>query len=354
MKRLDRYLIATAIGGSLLALAVILALLLVFEYMDEIEDLGRGDYTAVTALVYVLLRLPYRAYESFAMATLIGSLMGLGALAANSELTAMRAAGISVARVARSVTVAGILLGALALAIGEWVVPPAERSAQELRTAAIYQRVTALDRGFWARDGGRFVEVERAVSQQHLLGIRLFELNDGGKPVRIVAAPSAQFLDGAWELMRPVITVFTDAGVHTETPERLSWTTDLQPELLDVVVVDPETLPSRDLWRYIGYLERSGLEADPYRLALWTKIAAPLATVAMLLLTVPLVFGAARSAGAGQRIFLGVLIGLGFFLLNRLLTRAGLVYGLPPPLSALLPTLVILLAGVAGVLRLRR
>jgi lipopolysaccharide export system permease protein len=354
MKRLDRYLIATAIGGTLLALAVILALLLVFEYMDELDDVGRGTYTALTAFVYVVLKLPYRIYQSFAMATLIGSLMGLGALAANSELTAMRAAGVSVARVARSVTVAGLLLGACALAIGEWLAPPAERWAQELRSTAIYDRVAARDKGFWARDRDRFVEVERAISQTQLAGVRIFELDDQGQPVRITAAPGARYADGEWLLLRPIITVFGEAGVSIESLPSLRWQTDLQPKLLDVVVVDPETLPLTDLWNYIGYLERNGLAADQYRLAMWTKLAAPLATVAMLLLTVPLVFGAARSAGAGQRIFLGVLIGLGFFLLNRLLVRVGIVYGLPPPVSALLPTMLILLAGIIGITRLRR
>lgn len=354
MKRVDRYLIITAVIGTLTALAVVLALLLVFEYMDEVDDIGRGSYTALTAFAYVLLKLPYSVYQAFAMATLIGSLMGLGALAANSELTAMRAAGVSIGRVARAIMIAGLLLGATALAIGEWLAPPAERWAQELRSAAINEGVTVSNRGFWARDGGRFVEVQRAVSQEQLVGVRIYELNDQGMPVKLVSAPTARHTASGWVLTNPVVTEFSDAGVRTDRPPSLPWATDLQPALLDVVVVDPETLPIADLWRYIGYLERNGLDSGSYRLALWTKIAAPLATMAMLLLTVPLVFGAVRSVGAGQRIFLGVLIGLGFFLLNRLLIRAGIVYGLPPPVSALLPTVLIFVAGIAGILRLRR
>jgi len=142
LKRLDRYLMATVLGGALLALAIIIALLLVFEYMEEFDDIGRGNYTALGALTYVLLKLPHRLYQGYPMAALIGSLMGLGALAANSELTAMRAAGMSVARIARAVVAAGLLLGLGALAIGEWLAPPAERMAQELRSIAIHDRST--------------------------------------------------------------------------------------------------------------------------------------------------------------------------------------------------------------------
>lgn len=354
MNRLDRYLIGNVISGALLALSIILALLLVFEYLDEVDDIGRGDYSALTALLYVLLKLPHRIYQSFSMATLIGSLMGLGALAANSELTAMRAAGVSIGRMAAAVMAAGLLLGAVALALGEWAAPPAERWAQELRSIAIHDRVTARDRGFWARDGERFVEVKQAISQDYLVGVRLYELDQAGRPAWVLHADSAQHTDNHWVLDAPVMTLFDDAGVRIEQAPDWHWETDLQPTLLDVVVVDPETLPIKDLLDYLAYLRRNGLETDQYRLALWTKIAAPLATIAMLLLTVPLVFGSARSSGAGQRIFLGVLIGLAFVLLNRLLTRAGIVYGLPPPLSALLPTMLIMAVGLIGILRMRR
>lgn len=354
MKRLDRYLITTVLSGALLALAIIIALLLVFEYMEEFDDIGRGDYTALTALLYVLLKLPFRIYQGFAMATLIGSLMGLGALAANSELTAMRAAGMSIGRVARAVMLAGVLLGLGALAIGEWLAPSAERWAQELRSMAIHERVTARDRGFWARDGDLFIEVQRAVTQEQLAGLRIFQLGVDGQPQRILMAGSARHVGEEWVLTEPVLTEFTEQGVRVEALPSWSWVSDLKPQLLEAVVVDPDSLPIRDLLNYITYLRRNGLETDQYRLALWSKVATPLAAVAMLLLTVPLVFGGVRSSGAGQRVFLGVLIGLGFVLLNRLLTRAGLVYGLPPALSALLPTLVILSLGTVGILRMRR
>ncbi len=354
MKRLDRYLMATVLGGALLALAIIIALLLVFEYMEEFDDIGRGNYTALGALTYVLLKLPHRLYQGYPMAALIGSLMGLGALAANSELTAMRAAGMSVARIARAVVAAGLLLGLGALAIGEWLAPPAERMAQELRSIAIHDRVTVRDRGFWARDGDLFIEVRRAVSQEQLAGLRIFQLGEDGRPLRILTAESAHHADGAWVLTEPVMTEFGDDGVRVERLPRWSWSGTLEPRLLEAVVVDPDTLPIRDLLGYIGYLRRNGLETEHYRLALWSKVATPLATVAMLLLTVPLVFGGVRSSGAGQRIFLGVLIGFAFILLNRLLIRVGLVYGLPPALSALLPTLLVLSGGIYGIVRLRR
>ena len=354
MKRMTRYIVGSAIAGSLIALLVIVALELVFAFVEETGDLGRGDYNALTAMLYVLLTAPYRAYEAFPMATLIGSLMGLGTLAARNELTAMRAAGFSVLAVAGAVMLAGVVLGATAFAIGEYLAPPAEHYAQNLRAMAMTQQV-ALDRqrGFWARDGSRFVQVDRALSDRSLQGLRIYEFDSERELEQVLQAESARFGAGGWQLQGVRATRFSGEGVEIEELADLVWDADLEPQMLEVVVVDPETLPIAALTEYIAYLERNGLETSRYRLAFWVKIATPVATIALLLLTVPLVFGSVRSAGAGQRIFLGVLIGIVFLLFNRLLNHAGLVYGLPPALSALLPSMLFGLIGLWGVARVR-
>ncbi|KAB7628340.1 LPS export ABC transporter permease LptG [Alkalilimnicola sp. S0819] len=347
-----RYLIRTVIAGSLIALLVIISLELVFAFVDQSQDVGEQDYTALTALLYVLLTAPYRAYEAFPMATLIGSLVGLGGLAARSELVVMRAAGVSVLGVARAVMAAGLLLALLAMALGEWVAPVSERWAQELRARAMAEKISARASGFWARDGRFYVEVERADSARLLRGVRLYQF-DGADLQRVITADTATHTGRGWQLDQARQTVFGPQGVAVGPVKALSWDSQLEPEVLDVVVVEPEALPLRQLHTYIGYLRDNGLESERYQLAFWIKLATPLATITMLLLTVPLVFGSLRTVGAGQRIFIGVLIGIGFFLANRLLNHAGLVYGLPPVLSALLPTGLFLLAGVWATARVR-
>lgn len=351
---LDRYIAKAVIGGSLVALVVFVSLILVFSFVEESGDIT-DEYTALRALLYVALRGPQRAYESFPIATLIGSLMTLGGLAARHELVVMRAAGMSVLNIARSVAVAGLLLALAAVALGEWVAPPAERMALEVKAQARSGEVAALSRdGFWARDGRRFVQVASAPSAEQLEGVNIYEFGAERRLDSIVSASRADYVRGAWILHQVIITRFQDDGGVSRLQEAtLDWRSELHPEVLDVVVVDPEALSIQDLWTYIGYLERNELESDRYRLAFWLKLATPLATLTMLLLTIPLAFGSLRSVGAGQRIFIGVMIGIVFFLGNNLLNHLGLVYGLPPVVSALLPTLIFLVAAVYGTSRIR-
>ncbi|MCP1674999.1 lipopolysaccharide export system permease protein [Natronocella acetinitrilica] len=350
---LDRYIARAVISGSLVALVIFVSLILIFTFVEESGDIT-DDYTAFIALLHVGLQAPQRAYESFPVATLIGSLMTLGGMAARSELVVMRAAGMSVLGIGRSVATAGVLLALIAVALGEWVAPPAERLSLEVKARAESGQVGALSRdGFWARDGRRFVQVGYAPSASVLETVNIYEFDEERRLAFVTSADRARYVGGEWLLEGVIVTRFVDGNVEREVRDEAPWRSDLRPEVLDVVVVDPEALSIAELWTYVSYLERNELESDRYRLAFWLKLATPLATITMLLLTIPLAFGSLRSVGAGQRIFIGVMIGIVFFLANNLLNHLGLVYGLPPVVSALLPTLVFLAIAIYTTSRVR-
>jgi len=351
---LDRYIARAVIGGSLVVLMVFISLELIFAFVDESGDIG-ADYTALQALVHVGLSAPQRAYEAFPIATLIGSLMTLGGLAARSELVVMRAAGVSILGIGRAVVLAGLVLAALSAALGEFVAPQAERLAQDIRAQARSGTVSSLsENGFWVRDGRDFLSVGSAPDARNLRDLRIYTFRDDGRMDKVTKAEHARYMGpGRWALEGVVIDAFLERGVDSRRLESMDWQSSLGPEVLDVVVLDPEMLSMAELWTYIGYLERNALESERYRLAFWLKVVTPLATLTMLLLTIPLVFGSLRSVGAGQRIFIGVMIGVVFYLANRVLNHMGVVYGLPPALSALLPTLVFLAIALVAASRVR-
>ncbi len=352
MNRLDRYLVATVMAGALAGLFVIVSLSFVFEFIDKADEIGRAGQDVASVMLRVALSMVQRAYEAFPMATLIGALVSLGALAARSELIAMRAVGLSVGRIAQAVVAAGVLLALIAAALGEYVAPPANRLAQSIELGTQGQSLGASRGTVWARDGDYLLRAERVVAADLLTGVRAYELANGAL-ARIIHADQAVFDDGQWQLARATVTTFGPAQVTVDTVDSMRLGGGLQPSALEVVVEQASGLAARELWRYVGYLEQNNLDSDRYQLALWVKFATPFATIVMLLLTVPLVMGSQRSTGTGQRIFAGVLIGLAFFLLNRFLGNAGLVYGLPAPVSAFAPTLLFLAIALLSLHRVR-
>lgn len=354
MKRIDRYIARNVTAGTLVVLLVIVSLDFLFSFIDESQDSGKGGYTTWLALLYVVLTTPYSAYQAFPFATLIGSLVGLGGLAARSELVVMRGTGMSALAIARPMVLTGLMLALVAMGIGEWLAPRTNRLATELQANAMGRSLSAgRESGFWARDGKRYVHARQVPEADVLEDIQIYAFH-GTRLEYIMTAYRAHYEDeGVWVLQAPVTTKFAaDGSIDVSRAARLRYRSELKPDMLDVVVVEPEVLPITELWTYSRYLEHNELDSSRYRLAFWVKVSTPLATVTMLLLTVPLVFGSLRSANMGQRIFIGVLIGIAFFLLNRLLNRAAMVFGLPPLASALGPTVLFLGIALAGLARL--
>jgi len=346
MQILDRY-IAKSVGFStLLVMGVLLTLFAFFAFMDEAGKIGKGRYGTWQAFQYVLLTMPRLAYQLFPICALLGTTIGLGILAGNSELVAIRAAGVSLTRIIGSVMKIGLLFVVLTIIIGEGVAPAAERYAQTLRSVAMSDKLTLQGReGLWARDGNSFVNVRHILPGERLGQIYIFERDDMHRLVKLVRADSAVYRQGGWILQGVLSSDITEQGVTSARAEEAPWQTNLSPDLLNVVTVKPNTLSILGLYEYVQYLNDNGLDAAVYEQALWGKVIAPLVTAVMVFISIPFVFGPLRSVGVGHRILVGTLAGVGFHILNQMFTYMGLVFNFNPILSALAPAMLAFLAG---------
>lgn len=354
MSILDRYIFRTVAGATFVALLVLLLLESFLSLLVELEDVGKHNYHFAEIIQYLLLIQPQRLYELFPMALLVGGLLGMGALASGSELIVMRAAGVSLARLTRSALQAGFLLSLMVLAIGEFVAPPLEQIAREQRATAKSQDMAIRGgRGFWARDGDYFIHVRAVLPGIRLVDLHIFKIGPQDRLETVTAAQGARYQEGHWVLEGIDRSTLSDGGVHSERLDQLAVASEISPKVLDVLAANPNDLSIRDLWVYVSYLERNGLDAASHRLALWRKLFAPLTYLAMLVVGMPFVFGPQRSAGVGQRLLIGLLLGLAFFLVNYLLGNVVLLYGYPPLLGAILPSSLFLAAGFFALNRLR-
>jgi len=354
MNCLDRYIFRTVAVTTLVTLLALVLLELFLSLLVELEDVGKGDYHFMAAFRYLLLVQPQRIYELFPMALLVGALLGMGALASGSELIVMRAAGLSLARLTGSVLQAGLLLSLAIMLMGEFVAPPLEQFAREQRAVAQGQDLAIRGgRGFWARDGERFIHVQGVLPGVRLANIHVFRIDADARLQTVIRAQGARYQSGRWLLEEVDRSTLEEDTVLTEHLAHLDLVSGVSPQILDVLAADPSKLSIRDLHIYVDYQEDNGLDAQSYRLALWRKLLAPLAYLAMLVVAMPFVFGPQRSAGVGQRLLIGLLLGLMFFLLNYLLGNVVLLYGYPPLVGAILPSLLFLGAGFYALHRLR-
>lgn len=351
---LDRYIARVIVGGAAAALLVLCALDTFIAVMRELEDVGMGGYGYSEAVIYVLLTLPGRLYELFPAAVLVGSLMSMGALATGSELVAMRAAGVSVARIVGAAAQAGLLLMLVLILIGEFVVPVAEQYGQEFRWRKQNVQVAQSGRhGVWAREDRYYIKVETVYPGARLSGLSIYELTEDGSMASVTEADSAIQKNGLWELRDVRRTLFSRDVVTGETTELEYREALLDQALLGVLSVEPESMSIRELHRYAEYLRHNKLDASSYWLAFWLKITTPLSCVVMMLVVMPFVFGSLRSVNAGQLLVIGILLGLGFYILLQVASRVGEIYDIPPFLSAVFPVLFVTVIGLFGLRKIR-
>lgn len=342
MKVLDRYIGRQLLAGTFFIMAGLLILLGVLHLFEELGEVGKGNYGLEAAFVYVAMGLPRFAYELFPVTVLLGSLAGLGSLAVHSELIAMRAAGISLRRIVLAMLQAGFLLMVLALILGELVAPPSEQYAQQMRTDLKSEQISLRSKyGFWAKDGHAFINIRSFLPGNELEGVYIYEFNDQSRLSVATHAERAVFLDGRWLLKGIRQSFISEEGITTRVLEQAAWGSLLEPDLLNVVVVKPHMLPIWGLYRYIGFLKANGQDANQYEVAFWGKLVKPLITVAMLFLSVPFLFGSLRSVGLGKRVFIGTLIGLGFYMGNKMISYMAVVYGWNPIFASVLPGVLV-------------
>ncbi len=339
MKILERLIASQVIIGTAVALVALLALFTFVALVDELGSVGKGSYDVGTVVEYLLWTSPRRAFVLFPLAALLGSLVGLGNLSSHLELTVMRASGFSVSEVVIAVLKGGVVMMVVAVALGELAAPVAERRAQALRSAALERAAEfGTGSGFWARDGESFINIGRVLPDDDLQQITIYEF-DGERRLRVATrARAARYEDSGWTLDGVAQTVFDGDQVRVREVEHAAWASGFEPGLVDVVAVRPESLSAAGLVHYGRYLRANGLDASRFDLALWNKLVYPLATGVMIFLSVPLVLGRLGSGQVGQRVLVGVLTGIAFHVVNQTSGQVGVVYGLSPLGSALLPT----------------
>ena len=353
MKIVDRYIARAIISGTLTALLLVVGLDVFFTLISEIDDVGEGDYTLLTMLTTVVLTIPSGTYELFPIAALLGSLMSMGALASNSELIAMRASGLSIWRIVRSVMQTGVIMLVVAVFIGEFVAPRAEQYAQQLRASVTDANVTFMgSRGLWVRDDKLFIHAGKVISDSALGDLTVYEFDDDAKLKVATRAVHARYRKGQWVLRNVQQSKFSKNSVKVSHTEKLARDSLLTPEVLGIVVLEPENMSIRDIRQFMSYLDENGLDTQQYRYALLSRFITPLSALVMLFVSVPFIFGGLRSASAGQRIFFGVLVGFSFYIMSQIAGQMGRVYNIDPLLATLTPSIIFLLFGIRAVRRL--
>jgi len=351
MRLLARYLTGQVLSAAGFVLLALLVLFAFFDIIQELDGMWRSNYGLAQAAVVVALNIPGHLYEILPVAALIGTLFALSRLVGNSEYAVMRVSGLSTWRVAGYLSVIGVLISMLVLVLGEFIAPWSEQAAQRYKLSVTHSVVAQQFRsGLWIKDGSTFINVREVMPDNSLRGIEIYGFDADGRLGWIRAAETANWRrDKAWDLRQVMETHFGPDGISAIRNARQDWRSVLTPDILGVLLVAPEKMSARTLWRYVAHLKENRQKATRYELALWSKFVSPFVIPIMMLIAMPFAIQGPRAGGTSSKIFIGILTGLGFHLLSRLFGHLGLLNDWPVAVVSILPLLIFLAIALAGI-----
>ncbi|TDJ67648.1 MAG: LPS export ABC transporter permease LptG [Planctomycetota bacterium] len=354
MKIHERYTIGRMLHGFLLVLFVLAVLFSLTSLLDELKDVGQGRYAWPDAFLFVAQTVPHRILDLVPLAALLGGILALGTMGDANELVAIRAMGVSAWRFALTALKAGAVFTLGALLVAEFVAPPLQKSADTRRTMAIHDTgALRVERGFWFRDGNRFVKVAQVLPGRRLADVVIYEFDEEGRLRQRTRASEAVVEDsGRWLLQGVRREILAGDEIRFVDEETAPWESSFGPAFVDLTLLAPESLSISDLFLYVQSMRERGQVDESYRLRLWRLLGLPLSTGAMLLLAIPFTFALGGSS-SGLRMALGCMVGAAGYALDRIGGHIGMLGGVSAVLTALAPGAIILVVAAILMRRVR-
>lgn len=371
MRVLRRYLSQEIYRSVLFVLVSFLSLFAFFDMMGEVRSVGQGAYRIEHAFLYVTLKLPAYAYELMPIAALIGTIYVMAQLAARSEFTVMRASSLSMRGAASLMLPVAVVLVVVTFALGEFIAPKSSELAENFKRRIMGATISSEFRtGLWAKDvirgadgktaaGSRFLNARKVTTDGVLRDLQVYEFDLDMHMLSMISADEARFIDNRqWRLINveelrfaPERTSSDERNIPMITSRKLPislMTSEITPEIMAVLVAEPSKMSAVDLALFSRHLEENKQRSERYEIALWTKLLYPLAVFVMMALALPFAYLQSRSGGISLKIFIGIMIGVSFHLLNNLFSHIGLLNTWPPIATALTPSVIFLLAAVSA------
>lgn len=397
MKILQKYFAVEIIRSVTFVLIAFLALFAFFDLMGELRSVGHGGYRLEHAFLYVFMGLPGYTYELMPIAALIGTIYVLAQFASRSEFTIMRISSMSTVMAGAMLAKIGVVFAVTTFLFGEFISPKASELAEKLKLrvqgASISQEFRS---GLWAKDvikengitgtviGSRFLNVREVRPDGQLQGVKVYEFDRDFRMTSTIVADHANY-QGAnvWRLADVLETRFSAAAgsgvgvafpvvtfpagdgqpgavpsltnaISTRKMATRNLVSEITPEILAVLFADPDRMSALDLSAYSKHLEENKQRAERYKIAFWKKLIYPFAVFVMMALALPFAYLHFRAGGVSLKIFMGIMIGVSFQLLNSLFSHLGLLNTWPPFATAILPSALFLLAAMVALWRVER
>lgn len=347
MKLIDKYIAKNVLSAIGLVTLMLAGLQIFIIFVNQLDDLGKGDYDLWQAALYVLFEMPYQVYLFFPMASLLGCLIGLGIMANNRELVIMRAAGMSIGNITLSILKVAFGLILVITLCGELFVPRLSLLANDQKMQALSGgQALRTAQGVWLRHKNDFISIGLIASPTVLEAVNQFHFDDEHHLKLTRKINRINLVNQQWIAEGIEETEINDKKTVAKHIQSMPWDVAVKPKLFSVGIKEPDEMTMHELRQYLRAQKNSHQNVVNYELAYWQRLIQPFTIVVMMILAIPFIFGPLRSSTMGSKLLIGAAVGFGFHIFNKFCGPLSQVFQWPAPLAAILPTFLFALLGL--------
>jgi lipopolysaccharide export system permease protein len=356
MKIRDRYITKTLLSYTIIVLVVWLSIYSFFNFLAELNTVGKDGYTILSAFTYIILQLPDIAYKQASPIILLGCILGMGHLATTGQLLIFRVSGASILKITLLTLKNSLIFVLFFIAIGEFLVPISSNLSDRSKLNAMGGSVATFNQdGFWIRDGDNFINVKKNIDGKLFSGITVIEINSSNKIVRVIKSENALFDGNSLDMSGSEIFSIDGSSFFDEVSlkERNSYdkTVSFDQDLIDSLEKEPQDIPTWTLIKQVRFLSDNKLRSGVFEVELYKRLIQPITLIAMILLAMLFIFGPTRDVTLGRKIFFGVALGLSFEMLSRVASAMALSFDFSPLLSSILPSIMVMFISIILLLK---
>ena len=356
MKIRDRYITKTLLSFTIIVLVVWLSIYSFFNFLAELNTVGKNGYTILSAFTYIILQLPDVAYKQASPIILLGCILGMGHLATTGQLLIFRVSGASILKITLLTLKNSLIFVLFFIAIGEFLAPISSNLSERSKLNAMGGSGASSNQdGFWIRDGDNFINVKKNIDGKLFSGITVIETNSLNKIERVIKSENALFDGNSLDMSGSEIfsidgSSFFD-GVSLKERNSYDKTVSFDQDLIDSLEKEPQDIPTWTLIKQVRFLSDNKLRSGVFEVELYKRLIQPITLIAMILLAMLFIFGSTRDVTLGRKIFFGVALGLSFEMLSRVASAMALSFDFSPLLSSILPSIVVMFISIILLLK---
>ncbi|MEN9946497.1 MAG: export transporter permease LptG [Pseudomonadota bacterium] len=351
MKLITRYIFKKCALNTVMLLFAFSVIYLIINAIQELGEIGKGEYDSSAMVIYLLAQLPEYLYLLAPLAVLIGVMTGMLNLVKSSEYAIMRTSGISLFKVTQILAVFGLFFAIITFSLGEFVAPKSNQFAKVYKLNKLDQRIsTELSTGVWSKDGAHNIINIKEINPTNsslISGIQIFAYNNNQELKQYINAESASYDQNnkAWILNNSTIFNYLGNKIDIQHPLHYQWSSTIDPSYFKVLIISPDDMPALGLYKYIQHLQANKQAVNRHQISMWSKLLYPLACISMALIAIGFVPNNGRNINLSTKLFIGILIGVTFFFSNKLIGYLAVLFEWNAVLSATIPTVLLFLAG---------